>query len=107
MIGVTPDEGARGVPVTTAVEAVFVRDMDPSSFSPATVKLKKTSSNKPPLVGEITYDPATRTVKLDPDNPHRHPGRTYRATILGGPSGIRSASGETFGESKVRTFKVR
>lgn len=81
--------------------------MDPSSFSPATVKLKKASCSKPPLVGEITYDPVTRTVKLDPDDPHLHSGRAYRATILGGPNGVKSASGETFGESKVRTFKVR
>lgn len=104
---VTPDEGAKRIPVTTDVEAVFDRDMDPDSFDADTVKLIKKSGNKPPEAASITYDPQTRTVTLDPDRPHLHSGRSYMATIVGGQDGVRSASGETFGQSKVWSFTVR
>jgi len=107
VIDVTPDEGERGVSKFTDVQAVFDRDMDPGTLNEKTVKLRKKDSNKPPEEATISYDAATRTVTFDPTRPHLHPGRSYRATIVGGEDGVKSATGETFGQSKVWSFRVR
>jgi len=107
VIDVTPDEGERGGSPTISVQAVFDRDMDPDTLNEKTVKLIKKDSNKPPEEATIGYDATTKTVTLDPTRPHLHSGRSYRATIVGGENGVKSATGETFGQSKVWSFRVR
>jgi hypothetical protein len=106
VIDVMPDEGERGVSPTTNVQAVFNRDMDPDTLNEKTAKLRKKDSNKPPEEATISCDDPCRTVTLDPTRPHLHPGRSYRATIVGGEDGVKSATGETFGQSKVWSFRV-
>jgi hypothetical protein len=81
--------------------------MEPATLNAKTVRLHKKSSNKGLEEADITYDAATRTVTLDPTRPHLHSGRSYKATIVGGENGVKSATGETFGQSKVWSFGVR
>ncbi len=107
VVDVEPDKGANGVPVTTNVQAVFDRDMDPSTLNKSTVKLRKMDSNKPSESATISYDAGTRTVTLDPERPHLHSGRTYKATIVGGEKGVRSVDGGKLAKNEVWTFKVR
>jgi hypothetical protein len=61
----TPDAGATGIPVTTAVTATFSVHLDPSSVTASTFRLTDPGGTAVPA--HVTYDDDTRTATLTPD----------------------------------------
>lgn len=99
---VSPPDGAAGVSATANVSAVFTSAVDPATLTSSTVKLELGGS---PVPAALSYDGGTRTVTLDPAEALQN-GATYTATVLGGPSGVKSTAGAELSSTRTWSFTV-
>ena len=97
-----PVNGATGVADASNVTATFSADVDESTLTASTVNLQEGGS---PVAARLSYSAATRTVALDP-NASLQAGATYTATVVGGASGVKDASGNTLAATKTWTFTI-
>jgi hypothetical protein len=88
-----PAAGATGVPVTSAVTAVFSEPIDPASITAVTFTLSSVS-------GTVTYDAATRTAVLTPSAPLAD-FTTYTATVT---TGVADLAGNPMAAVRTWTF---
>ncbi|MFL5328627.1 MAG: NPCBM/NEW2 domain-containing protein [Gemmataceae bacterium] len=100
---VSPAAGATAVPITTSpISIVMSEPLDPISVTTTTITLMKQGTNIS-LPSTITYDRASRTVRLQP-SANLKTGSVYVATIKGGPNGVRDSVGNTLAADVVWTF---
>ena len=88
-----PADGAGEVPFFEPINAVFNRQMDPTTITATTFTLSGAS-------GSVSYDQAGKTATLLPDTPLL-PSTTYTATIT---SAARDKSGAGLAQPKVWSF---
>lgn len=81
LTGITPADGATGIPVTQAITATFSKDLDQATLTPANITLTRGAviggTNVP---GQIAYDAASFTLTFTPDE-LLVPGTLYTFTI--------------------------
>lgn len=73
-----PPPASTAVSVGTVVSTTFDEPMDPSTLNPSTFYLVRPGQG--PLLGAVTYDSATRTVRLSPRSP-LDLGVTYQVVL--------------------------
>jgi methionine-rich copper-binding protein CopC len=91
LVSTTPADNAVGVSISANQSGTFSRAVTSPNFG-AAVQLRANATGA--LVARVvTYDPATRTVTVNP-NANLVPGATYTLTFIGtGANGIRDAAG--------------
>ena len=70
---VSPTDGATGVSTSANVTATFNEAMDAATIDENTIELRDAADNVVPA--SISYNAASRTAVLDPDDPWRTPKR--------------------------------
>ncbi len=100
----TPAAGATRVSRSTNIAAVFSEGMSATSLTTATFTVSKQGLTVP-VAATVTYDAATRKVVLNP-SADLESGVTYTATIRGGASGAKDASGNPLATNKAWNFTV-
>ena len=94
-----PANGAQDVPRNTRIAATFSEDMDPATINGVSVKLAGPGTT--PVVGNVTYVPASRTALFAPSIPSTLPaGTTFTGTI----DGAKDLAGNALAASYVWTF---
>jgi glucose/arabinose dehydrogenase len=99
---ISPGGGANGVALTGNVTGTFSAAMLASTLTGVTVTLVRQATGTP-VAATVTYSAATQTVTLDPAA-DLQAFTVYTATIKGGASGVKSASGTPMAADKVWTF---
>jgi uncharacterized protein DUF4082/concanavalin A-like lectin/glucanase superfamily protein/galactose oxidase-like protein/Big-like domain-containing protein/purple acid phosphatase-like protein/Kelch motif protein len=99
----TPDAGAAGVPVSTAVKVKFDEALDPATVNAGSIAMKDGSSAA--VVASVTYDDATRTATLTPLSPLSL-GKQYTVTVLSGNAGVTDVAGNRLAADKVWSFST-
>jgi hypothetical protein len=105
VVGHTPAATAVGVPLTTTVTSTFSKGMAPSTVTASTVLLRNEATDVT-VAATVTYNASLRVATLTPANPLA-PLTAYRATVLGGVSGVLDAGGLTLPSSVTWTFRTR
>jgi hypothetical protein len=98
----SPAAGAAGVPGTSDVTVTFDEPVDPATVNGATVTL---SDGTNPVPAVVTYDPGTRTARLDPQANLAF-GRTYTATVKGGAGGVADVVGNVLAADHSWSFST-
>ena len=101
VLSVSPANGATGVSRNTAITAVLSELLMPSSVSTSTVELRNAANVLIPTT--ITHDVANRIIKLTPSATLAS-SSLYRATIKGGSSGVKDASGNPLSANYTWSF---
>ncbi len=96
----TPVNGATSVPQTTAVTAVFSKDLNAATVTTTTFELRDAAAALIPST--VSYNAATRTATLQPNA--ALPVGTYTARLIGGASGTRIM--DTTGNALASTVAV-
>ncbi len=65
LVSTSPDNGATGIPVTTAITVTFSEGMNPGTINTSSVLLKLTSSGAS-VAGTVNYNSTTLTATLNP-----------------------------------------
>jgi hypothetical protein len=101
---IEPTAGSTRVSPAANVKASFSTPMDPTTLDGASFYLihKATGSQ---VAASYRYDPATRTVVLDPRRLLTS-GATYTATVYAGPFGVKTANGDPVVSGKTWAFQV-
>ncbi len=99
--GQTPTSGATGIAKNTTVTATFNEAMDAATLTTNTVILKNPRNQI--IAGTVSYNAGTKTVTLTPTNPLAE-NILYTATAIGGPGGVKDASGEAMAADSTWTF---
>ena len=102
ILSFTPANGARNVPVTTAIQVVFSKDMDPATINTSTFTLIRQSTTVV-LPATVTYNPLTRTATLTPAVPLKTDW-TYLPTVVGGAAGVKDLGGLALAASRTWNF---
>jgi hypothetical protein len=89
-------------PLNTNVEAIFSKDMDPSSITKDTFTLTQLGFSTL-LPAQVTYDSATKKATLDPDS-NLSDNVYYTATIKGGSDGVKDKDGNALAHDYSSTF---
>jgi Bacterial Ig-like domain len=89
-------------PLNTNVEAIFSKDMDPSSITKDTFTLTQQGFSTL-LPAQVTYDSATKKATLDPDS-DLSDNVYYTATIKGGSDGVKDKDGNALAHDYSSTF---
>ena len=97
IISTNPADGASSLCIPTGIEAVFDKDMDPLTLTPANFKL--TGPGMTAVNGSVSYDDRTRTATFLPSNPLT--SGNYKATVT---TNVRDAAGIPLSNAKVWTF---
>jgi hypothetical protein len=97
----TPHGGASGVNPSADVSATFNEKMDPATINSANFELRDASNAVVPAT--VSYEAATRTATLDPDDPLEN-STSYTVTLKGGASGITDAAGNPRGSDYSWSF---
>ena len=102
VLSFTPAAGTRQVPVTTSIQVVFSKDMDPATINPSTFTLiRKTTTAVLPAT--VSYNPITRTATLTPSAPLKTDW-TYIPTVVGGAAGVKDLGGLGLAASVTWSF---
>jgi N-acetylneuraminic acid mutarotase len=96
-----PTSGQTGVALDANVSAVFSEAIDPATISSATFRLQDQSGT--PLVGAVSYNPATKTATFDPEAAFT-PGVSYTGLLKGGSGGIADFAGNTLATDYTWSF---
>jgi hypothetical protein len=99
---VSPANAAKGVELSTNVEATFSEEMDQSSTTDQTFTLTEQGSSTP-VEAAVSYDSTTKKVTLDPNSDLSF-GKTYMATLKGGSSGVKDLVGNALAQDYSWTF---
>jgi hypothetical protein len=98
-----PGPGATGVsPTINNVKATFSEAMMTSSITGQTFMLFKNGSTTK-IAAKVSYDPSTRTAKLNPTN-NLQRGVTYRAVLT---TGAKDVAGISLVQQKEWLFTVK
>ena len=97
----SPDAGATGIHVGTALTVTFSKAMTDASIDADTFTLSDSSGNIIPSV--LSFNDATYTATLTP-SVCLSPATTYTATIQGGIGGVADASGNLMADSFSWSF---
>ena len=81
VVSVTPLDGATGVPINAAPTATASEPLDPATVNGNTVQLRDAGNAL--VASAVTYDVATKTIRLTPSSPLALSG-VYTATLRGG-----------------------
>lgn len=98
---VDPAADATGIAADAAVNATFVRSIDPATLTAETFYIAPASGGSA-LQASIAYDDASRTATLTPENP-LSAGVTYRMTI---GAAVRALGGQALGSDYEWVFTV-
>jgi hypothetical protein len=76
--------------------------MDPTTINGTTIAV---SGGDPvaPVVGQVTYDVATRTATFNPSS-DLAPSKPYTVTVTGGALGVKDAAGNPMAVNAVFSF---
>jgi hypothetical protein len=99
----SPASGATGVSATANVTATFSEAMNATSINTTTFVLRDAANNV--VSAAVSYNATSRIATLNPA-PTLVGGATYTATVLGGPSGVSDAAGNTLVADKVWSFAI-
>ena len=102
---VSPKEGATGVNAAAKVTATFSESIAPSTVNSTTFTLVKDGTTSA-VAAVVTYDSTTKTASLNP-SARLEAGKSYTATVRGGPSGVKDLAGNPLAADKVWSFTVR
>jgi hypothetical protein len=102
---VSPANGASSVNRTITVTAKFSEQMDPATLTNSTVMLVPDGTTTP-VSATVTYDAATRTVRLKPSSTLASSTR-YTATVKGGAAGAKDKAGNPLAADKIWSFRTR
>jgi hypothetical protein len=103
VISTVPGPGATGVsPTINNVKATFSEAMLASSITGQTFMLFKNGSTTQ-IAAKVSYDPSTRTAKLNPTN-NLQRGVTYRAVVT---TGAKDVAGNPLVQQKEWLFTVK
>lgn len=97
----SPADGATDVTTGAAVTAVFSEAMNTASITSATVELRDAGNSL--VSAAVNYTAATRTATLTPKSA-LSAETTYRARIMGGPSGVKDLAGNALGSDLAWSF---
>jgi VCBS repeat-containing protein len=106
VVGHTPAQGARRVPSSASVEAVFSERLDPDTINENTFTLAPQGDASSPVSATYAFDAATKTATLTPDSPLVADPTSYVATVKGGPTGVKDRSGNALAADATWTFEV-
>ena len=104
--GRTPANGARRVPSSASVEAVFSERLDPDTVNENTFTLAPQGDASSPVSATYAFDASTKTATLTPDSPLVADPTSYVATVKGGPTGVKDRSGNALAADESWTFEV-
>jgi hypothetical protein len=96
----SPANGAAGVGIDSVASATFSEALDPASVA-GNARLESTSG---PVPADISYDTATRSVRIAPHTVEF--GATYTAVLVGGASGLRDLAGNPLASDVSWTYTV-
>jgi hypothetical protein len=97
-----PADGAIDVSLTAVVQAFFSEDVDPATVSSATFTLVPAAGGGP-VAATVTYDGASRTATLDPDQALVS-GTTYTASVTGAAGGVKDVAGNALAADASWSF---
>jgi hypothetical protein len=103
VVAITPASGAKQVSATAPVTVTFSKAVDPTTITSSDFFLKDPGGNL--VAATLSYNASTFTATLTPNAP-LSPFTTYTASVLGGPSGIKDASGSPLSGNAVWSFLV-
>jgi len=103
--GISPASGAKNVPLDANVTATFSEAMDPATLTTATVTLVRQGTTTP-VAATVTYDAATKTVRLDPAANLAASRTSYTATVRGGAGGAKDPAGNPLATDSAWTFST-
>ncbi len=101
VVGRSPAPGASEVSTGATVTATFDEDLDVSTVDETTFLLQDGASQA--VAAGVTYDPATRTAVLVPDEVLQ-PTSNYTAVVVGGPGGVADVAGNPLAADVTWTF---
>ncbi len=87
--------------VGTDITATFSEDVRPSTVTQSTFKLRDAAENVVPA--SVSYDAASRTATLNPDNALKK-SETYVATLAGGEEGVKDPAGNPLAADVIWPF---
>lgn len=96
---VEPVSAQEGVSPAVTLKVVFRRDLDPSSIGASSLVLSNDAGHR--VEGEVRYQ--SRVAHFSPYAPLEG-GVRYRASVIGGPAGIRDIFGNTMGVDFIWNF---
>lgn len=100
MVSSDPAANAQGIPVNSAISAVFSEPMDPATFIAGVMTV--TSPEFGDVAGNISYDEATRTAVFTPSTPLIS-GTTYNATLA---NTVKDIHGNVIASSSTWSFRT-
>lgn len=95
-----PIRGAANIAPSANISAFFSKDMNPSTITNATFGLSKGTTS---ILADVTYTASMNMAVLNPAS-SLDSGTVYTATIKGGTSGVRDASGNALAADYSFTF---
>lgn len=98
-----PPNEATGIAPSSRVSVVFDAAMDPSTLTPATVRV--TDDAGAPLAGELTINGGDRVVTFVPADPFAAL-TYYRLAVAAGSTGVRRASGNWLAADRTSRFRT-
>jgi hypothetical protein len=101
VVGTVPFPGATNVGISTAISATMSEPIQPSGATSGNVVL--TDSQQAVVSATVSYDTATRTVRLQPASLLRA-FTFYTVRIKGGPTGIKDMAGNPLASDASWTF---
>ncbi len=101
IVEVTPANNELSVPLNQGITIRFAMDMDVSTITNGTLLLHIINGGS--VACTVTYDPTTRTGHIVPNN-ILITNTSYRVTIIGGITGVKTITGVTLEESKNFEF---
>jgi methionine-rich copper-binding protein CopC len=98
----SPLNGAINVAKGANITITFSEAMDPTTINGTTIAV---SGGDPvaPVVGQVTYDVATRTATFNPSS-DLAPSKPYTVTVTGGALGVKDAAGNPMAVNAVFSF---
>jgi hypothetical protein len=99
----SPVAGAVGVSGTANVSATFSEAMNSATINTTTFVLRDAGNNV--VSATVSYNATSHVATLNP-TPTLTAGATYTATIIGGPSGVTDAAGNSLVANKVWSFTI-
>ena len=99
----TPADGASDIARDATVSATFDEQLLPGSVTSQTFTLRGPDGS--PVSATVSYDAQTRGAKLTPDAPLAFQTE-YTATLKGGASGIKDASGNPMSADRTVNFEI-
>ena len=103
IVSVSPQDGAKEVPLGANVEVTLSESIDPSSLTSTTFTLVEPDGTQ--VAAHLAYDPATKTATLNPDA-DLDPQSNYTATIRGGTNGVKDSSSNPLASDQVWSFST-